>query len=136
MSTRIMFLRDRYGNNKSNPCGCLAISLVPTGAAKARNDIQYQVSILNPVDRFNRAVARQLARGRLQEKPFLISNISGEATMHDITTVVMEAVATNDKLPKRARKAALNWLKSAVEDTMFYLTSPPLDAQGARDLSH
>lgn len=125
MSTRIMFLRDRYGSNKGNPCGCLAISLVPTGGAKARNDIHYQVSILNPVDKFNRSLARQLARGRLQEKPFLIGNVSANATMHEITGIVMEAVALNDNLPKRARKAAFNWLTSVEDEhSMLALVGP------------
>jgi hypothetical protein len=124
MSTRIMFLRDRYGNNKSNPVGCLAISLVRVNSALPVNDIHYQVSILNPSDRFNRAVARQLARGRLQEKPFLISNVPVKATMTDITEVVMEAVSNNDSIPKRARRAAAKWLTANTSDAVLLFTSP------------
>lgn len=124
MKTRIMFLRDSYGDNKSNPCGCLAISLVPSRALT--NNIHYQVSILNPVDKFNRAVARQLARGRLQELPLVITGVDQGASMNDITELVMSAVATNEKLPKRARRAAISWLESTEEDTITI----------TRDLSH
>lgn len=100
-NTRIMFLRD----SKDHPVGCLAISM-----DRKNHRLNYQMSVLNPDDRFDRKMARHLALGRLVEKPVSVPVKRGhELTMHEISCVVMEHVATS-KAPSRARKAAKFWL--------------------------
>lgn len=118
MSQRIMFLRNDYGFGNTNPVGCIAIELTePTPSAKPTRDIRYQVSVLNPSDKFNRALARQLARGRLLEKPFLVSNIPVNVSIHNITEIVMCSIVRNSEVPQRARKSAAVWLGySSVND--------------------
>lgn len=101
MHPRIMFLRDGRGQ----PCGCLAINL-----DIENNNLSYQLSVLNPVDRFDRKMARHLALGRLMERPVTLRIRSDKKlTMHHISLAVMHDVATS-KAPGRAVKAALNWI--------------------------
>lgn len=127
MSQRIMFLRQDYGFGNTNPVGCVAIELTePTPNAKPTRDIRYQVSVLNPSDKFDRAVARQLAKGRLLEKPFLVSSVPADVNIHEISEIVMTAIAFNVDVPLRARKAGARWLgydslKSCAEDMLFGL---------------
>lgn len=106
MSIRIVFLRDA----SYQPVGCVALAVDP-GTAQ----LQYGVSILNPQDRFDRKMARQLAIGRLVEKP-RITNMhrnGGELSRHDVTTIVMkDLVANSRQVPTRGVKAAKLWLKS------------------------
>lgn len=101
---RIMFLRDE----RFQPVGCVAISVKRDNSYAY---ISYNISVLNPVDRFNRPVARQLALGRLIEKPisFLLSPDVG---MNDISAAVMADIAGShgNKMPNRAIKAAKLWL--------------------------
>lgn len=101
MSRRIMYLRSEIGH----PVGCLAIQL-----NRHDGQISYGLSVLNPRDRFNRAVARQLALGRLVEEPFKV-NISREATMHDISEAVMKDILKYKDAPTRAIKAARLWVR-------------------------
>lgn len=101
MHKRIMFLRDV--NYK--PCGCIAITV-----NRGNNTAQFQVSVLNPIDRFDRKVARQLALGRMLEVPITVS-IPANASMHDITEAVMAHIFDNKtKFPARAVKGAKLWL--------------------------
>ncbi len=99
---RVMFLRNYVGT----PIGCVAITL-----SRSKGVVEYQVSVLNPADRFNRAVARQLAYGRLVEQPLSVP-IKKECSMHDVSHAVMTGIASNPNLPSRAIKAAKLWLKS------------------------
>lgn len=98
---RIMFLRD----SKKQPIGCIAIKLDDKS-----HKAQYQISVLNPEDRFNRSVARQLAIGRMVESPLSVL-IPKNPTMHEITEEVMLAINSNSKLPARARRSAKAWVK-------------------------
>lgn len=110
---RVMYLRDR----NHQPIGCLAMRVIPHQSL-----IQYQLSVLNPLDRFNRAVSRQIAIGRLVEKPLAITlpyaNPSVPLNTHDISEAVMQAVKDGRGLPTRARKAAALWLRSNVYTTV------------------
>lgn len=112
LSSRVMYLRENYSTTgKSNPVGCVAIHLTPPyGGAKQTRDIRYQVSVLNPLDTFDRQTARLFARGRLMEKPILVGQVSVDVNMHQVTESVMTAIASNEKLPMRARKSAASWL--------------------------
>lgn len=101
-----MFLR----NNKEMPIGCLAIN-IDFGL------ITYAWSVLNPKDKFDRKLARDIAQGRLEKALVLelkeaqvrgISNMS----MHEISQMVMLHLSYNTSAPTRARKAAALWLAS------------------------
>lgn len=101
MSRRIMYLRSEDGH----PVGCLAIQM-----NRAEGTVSYQLSVLNPRDRFNRAVARQLAIGRLVEEPLKLA-VSKEANMHDISEAVMLDILKWQDAPARAIKAAKIWVR-------------------------
>ena len=101
MSRRIMYLLSENGL----PDGCIAIE-----TNRSIETVTYQVSVLNPRDRFNRAVARQLAIGRLIEEP-LKTSVSKDATMHDITETVMRDMLKYKDVPARAIKAAKIWIR-------------------------
>lgn len=96
-----MYLRAENGH----PVGCLAIQL-----NRSNGTASYQLSVLNPRDRFNRAVARQLALGRLLEEPLKVS-VHSEATMHDISEAVMKDIVAYKDAPARAVKSAKLWLR-------------------------
>jgi hypothetical protein len=118
---RFMFLRTSYEPlKKSTPLGCVAIALTDN-----KNRVTYQVSVCNPSDDFNRSQARQLALGRLIEKPktAIIGVVS--PTMHDITRAVMLAVEKDSDVPSRARKAASTWLDAVLSYDFFGLTDRP-----------
>lgn len=103
---RFMFLRNQSGA----PVGCLAIDI-------NFRTITYGWSVLNPRDKFDRRLAREIAQGRLEKTLGLefvklpISN-TGKVSMHDISRAVMHHLATNKLAPTRARKAATLWLTS------------------------
>lgn len=96
---RIMFLR---GSN-NHPVGCLAMLVT-------NNQVKYQVSTLNPVDKFDRRVARQLALGRLIENPIEIG--MNDTNIHNVVKCVMADIARNNLIPNRAKIAAKKWLSS------------------------
>lgn len=102
---RIMYLRDR---NK-RPVGCIAVSI-----DRLRCRAEYQYSVLNPLDDFNRKVARQLALGRLIESPIVLS-VSRDANMHDISTLVLSDLERRNTAPTRAVKAAKFWLNQSFQ---------------------
>lgn len=116
-NVRIMFLRD----HNWHPVGCLAIKL-----DRSKGRVEYQVSVLNPQDRFNRAVGRQLAIGRLIENPLTVK-VGKDASMHDISKAVLKDLKTQKNvLPSRAVKAANMWL--AYNDIFVSSRSPdPFD---------
>ena len=100
MNRRVMFLRS--ADNK--PVGCVVISV-----DRHNKRIEYQVSTLNPLDKFNREVARLLATGRLVEAPFHLW-LPNKAGLHEISRRVMTHLAANKTVPNRSRKAAKNWV--------------------------
>ena len=100
MENRIMFLRDP----NYQPVGCLAIRINPR-----TKFVEYQLSVLNPVDAFDRALARQLASGRLTESPITL-RVPANPSMFDISVAVMRDLSNTKSAPSRARKAAKRWL--------------------------
>lgn len=106
MSTRIAYLRSADGC----PIGCLAIDVSSEGET---SKVSYQLSVLNPVDSFDRSLARSIATGRLTKSPRVIA-ISKGANMHVITHAIMTDLVVRSKLdiPNRARHAAKLWLKT------------------------
>jgi hypothetical protein len=103
MEHRIQFLRDAKGQ----PVGCVAIRV--RQVTVKRTLIEYQYSVLNPLDRFDRRLARQLALGRMVEAPYT-ATVGASPSRHDISEAVMENIATDQGAPTRARKAAKLWL--------------------------
>lgn len=100
---RIMYLRDSSGR----PLGCLAIRLI-----RSRGVAEYQYSVQNPVDDYERVLGRQLAIGRMVESPFT-AKISKNASMHEVSHAVMSDLIACKGTPTRAVKAAQNWLQTA-----------------------
>src|SRR5271166_6024690 len=100
---RFMFLRDK--NNQ--PVGCLAFMF------DRPNHIVYGMSVLNPKDKFNRAIAREVAMLRMNMAERYRGIAFGESlhTMHEVSKAIMQDVAfDNERAPARARKAAKLWL--------------------------
>lgn len=127
MTYRIKYLRDK---NKF-PVACLAIYLPTLNKKKAskkvtskkkvaskkvtskkskKTRLSYQFSVLNPNDLFNKEMGRQLALGRLVEKPHYVS-VLGSVNKHKITEAVLNDLLTQSGVPGRALKAARQWLK-------------------------
>lgn len=99
---RVMYLRSTDGK----PVGCVAMVV-----DRLEGVARYQLSVLNPADYFDRKVARHLALGRLIEQPQKVSMLKN-ASMHDVSRLVMTALVASKHTPARACKAAKLWLKS------------------------
>lgn len=99
---RVMYLRDRKGQ----PQGCVACQVKRSGNSYVGN---YQLSVLNPSDKFNRGVARALAKGRLVENPHTVQ-LPTVPSMHEVTERIMLAILLDKTMPTRARKSAQLWL--------------------------
>jgi len=111
MNKRIMFLRD----NQFRPVGCLAISV-----DRKNHRLNYQFSVLNPVDSFDRKTARVLALGRLLDSPISLPLARGkEVNMHDVSFAVMSHLAKSNA-PNRAVKAAKLWLEMSAVMTLDF----------------
>jgi len=104
---RVMYLRDVKGQ----PVGCVACQVKRDGHDYVGS---YQLSVLNPADKFNRGVARQLAKGRLLENPIRF-NLPIAPSTHEVTEAMMRSIASDKDLPTRAQKAATRWLDSSNE---------------------
>jgi hypothetical protein len=101
MEYRVMYLR---GSKHHNPVGCAVISM-----DRRRTYVDYQISVLNPKDKFDRKVARQLAIGRWMENPIRVL-LPKNANMHTVSEMVMRDLVGRKGAPARAVKAAENWL--------------------------
>lgn len=102
MQYKVMYLRDKAGQ----PVGCVAINM---GARK--RSVEYQLSVRNPVEKFDKAFARQLALGRLVEVPH-VTDVAKDHNVHDLTKAVMSQIESLSLYPSRARKAARLWLRT------------------------
>lgn len=105
-SIRFFYLRD----NRQQPVACVAVAF-----DKDLKQAAYGISVLNPKDRFDRNVARDIAVGRLIRNPNKVNLFcpSKDITCHLITEKIMQDLLMWDssELPARARKAASQWLK-------------------------
>ena len=121
-----MYLRD----NKRQPVGCIVLAL---NASKTK--IRYQMSVLNPADRFDRSMARVIAKGRLLECPLTITLDEPLDSMHEISERVMISIVDNfaGNFPARARKAAKRWLSINTNEAITY---DDLAVKQALDLDH
>jgi hypothetical protein len=112
MKTRIMYLRDNNNpQGRGNPVGCLAIGL---DSVTNPTKVSYQLSVLNPADKFDRDLARLKAAARLEGKPIELSvSLDKDFSSHEVASVVMNHLKNNKEAPARARRAANIWLKEA-----------------------
>jgi len=101
-----MFLRDRYGS----AVGCLAIKL-HRHTEYDQSMVSYQMSVLNPLDKFNRELARTIAKGRLLEAPHVVM-VPVEPSMYEVSQAVMKDITHDSTVPTRARQAARRWLRT------------------------
>lgn len=99
---RYIYLRD----TKQQPCACIAVVY-----NKKASTVSYALSVLNPRDRFNRKVARDLAVGRLVQKGVSIDLSQVKSiNCHVISRQILSDLITWEDLPSRARKSAKRWL--------------------------
>ena len=127
---RFVYLRDA----NRHPVGCLVVRLVPPPKPLDMGRIEYQLSVVNPIDRkdpnshrsvrFNREHARHLALGRLMENPFTVPyDTSADIYFHEVLSAVMFDIIDggNQIFPTRAIKAAQVWVKnhSTIDLTAF-----------------
>lgn len=99
--TRLMYL-----NVAGRRVGCVAMTV-----DRSRNVVSYRTSVAHKKDAFSKEIGRAIALGRLAAEPsFSEVKVPENATSHQISTAVMEALAVSDDTPQRARKAAETWL--------------------------
>lgn len=107
---RYIYLRDL----KKQPVACIAVAF-----DRKRSTVSYNLSVLNPLDRFDRDVARDLAVGRLCRDPVKLDlSDTNEINSHVITRSILKDMLSwdTDLLPSRARKAGKRWLITNAED--------------------
>lgn len=105
---RIQYLRDR----SNRPVGCVAIKL-GTPDLSGGVSASYQVSVANPLDNFDKKLARQLTIGRLIESPRTV-HLPSMPNMHEVTKAVMRSIKRDHDAPTRARVAAHRWLRQPI----------------------
>lgn len=105
MQHRIQYLRDENGQN----VGAVALQVRDVGDLYWTL-VEYQISVVNPLDRFDRELARRLAIGRMVEAPFAV-RVPINPTMFEISRAVMRDIAADSQAPSRARRAARVWLR-------------------------
>jgi hypothetical protein len=88
-----------------HPCGCVAIDLDPT-----TNTVKYQYSTLNPLDQFDRSLAKTIATERLAKKPYTVKSIPQHPSMYEISVAIMQELSVSKTAPKRTVRAAKLWL--------------------------
>jgi len=113
MKTRIMYLRDNNNpQGKGNPIGCLAIDVLK--GQDNRIAINYQVSVLHPTDVFDRKLGQLKATSKLDGSPICADVVfENDISIHQVSSIVMNHLVSNKKVPTRARKAAARWLVNA-----------------------
>lgn len=108
MEHRIQYLKDENGHY----VGCIAIQEHPENHDEDRYLVEYRVSALNPADKFDKDVGRQLAIGRMVEAPYCVY-VARQPSMHGVSIVIMRDIARDSTLPSRVRRAAKFWLRKS-----------------------
>ena len=98
---KLVYLR---ATRQNNPVGCVAYSCDDEG-------IDYNLSVLNPLDKFDRKLARGIATKRLDKYSYHLPINTKNMSNFDIMVEVIASISNNSALPKRAQKAAREWLK-------------------------
>ena len=120
-SYNVMYLRARasFPHTKGQPVGCIVYD------NDGNSKVNWQISILNPVDHFNRELSRSLAIGRFVERPYTII-VNSPHTKHDTIRAILNEIAADHAMPSRARKAAQLWLRTNMFDDI------PIDVEDVR----
>jgi hypothetical protein len=102
----VMYLRARpsFPHTKGQPVGCIVYD------NEGKSAVQWQISILNPVDHFHRELSRSLAIGRFVERPYTVF-VNGPHNKHDTIRAILREIAVDHSIPSRARRAASLWIK-------------------------
>lgn len=119
MSTGIRFFylrtEPKTPQDRGNPVACLCVFF-----NKDTKQVSYGFSTLNPLDTCKKAVAKDLAAGRLIRNPHKVNIWSPSMNEEDITCHYINRRILQDmlmldrkELPSRARKAAIRWLAMA-----------------------
>jgi predicted transcriptional regulator YheO len=103
---RSMFLRDESGN----PICCLNFDVKD-------NVVHYQLSTYNPLDKFDRKRAHEIALARLTKRPYVVSlsPIDEKYSSFQITHAIIEDLIQNHAdriIPTRTVKSAKRWVKN------------------------
>lgn len=99
-----------YIRNKNKfPVACVAIKFDPE-----KNLINYGISTHCPKDNFNRKLARQIAKDRLDIRNQTINVFPEDntTTFRGIIKALMTGLAQDETLPTRTRKAVRMWLNT------------------------
>lgn len=108
MSHRVQYLKDENGQY----VGTIAIQEHPEHEHDSRYLVEYRVSAVHPIDKFDKDVGRQLALGRVLEAPYCVF-VNRNPSMHEVGIVIMRDIARDSTLPSRVRRAAKNWLRKS-----------------------
>ena len=122
-NVRVMYLRDRT----FNPIGCVVVKVQPGALNGTPATFEYDFSVMNPLDRFNRAFARNVAEGRLEKSANASSAFFAATSGHDIMAGVMKHLSDNPHAPTRAKKAAKLWLSYSFPKSEQELTQEEKD---------
>jgi hypothetical protein len=89
-----------------------AIACIASNIDLEKKELSYQVSICNPVDVFDKPIARQLAIGRLVEKPIKFT-FNGELNAFAISKLILNHILSSQQkriYPRRFYKAVIDAL--------------------------
>lgn len=109
MRTTFFYLR----NSANCPVVCFALQ-----HDRGSDTLSYQVSTWNPVDVYNKHLARKVAEAKLNAKPFTVK-VSKDANPHELHLVMVQDLLTNHKktssCPRRTELMATEWVKNAMK---------------------
>jgi len=117
---RISYL---YNNARNKIVACIATKRVSNSV------VEYQITNVSDKDRFNRAVGRQLTKGRLIEKPITLSMTTPFSSYHDVMKAVVSDISTYHSVPPRTLAAAKQWLVDSEPDSFSNKLYGMIDGQ-------
>lgn len=103
-----MFLKDSNGRR----IGCVMVDVTSVGLCTSQK-VRWSLSSVHDSDKFDREVARDLCRERLN----FGHRLSGEATMYnivdgtDFNISLLKAVSRHSEVPTKVKRSIRQWLK-------------------------
>jgi len=109
MKVRFFYLRDRYkasnDSQNGNPIGCVASTI-----NYDEGTISYNVSMVNPKDKFNKSLAREISVVRLDQRPISVSlPFKEKLNGHELHKILMKNIVLHGPSTS-AKKSAQKWL--------------------------
>lgn len=98
-----VYLHDKYGQQ----VGCVVVSV-------NGNVVEYNYSVCNKADKFDKSLARHIALGRLMESPIVAGKVNEFARGYDVLNVVMNDLSNSLTTPTRAKKAVRHWMNRSL----------------------